>query len=544
MPFLQKTSLRLTPLAVLVLAACATVEEKPDQSGGPDRYSQDGSSPPYYLRSELEDPFAVIDQAMREVGDERRRPLEVIADAAAPTDLWSRVIERFEFASCPEDSRADRWARWFADRPEYMERVLTRAHPWLHDIANELEARGLPGELALLPIVESAYDPFAYSHGRASGAWQFLSGTAREYGIEINEFYDGRRDVYAATRAALDYLTYLGNRFDDWNLALAAYNGGQGRVSRAIVRNRARNRPVEWHDLPLPRETLAYVPKMNGLGCLFGNPEHYGFELPVWIDQPGFALVELDSQVDIVVLSAMAGLELAELVGLNAGLNRHLTSPTGPHHLVVPVEQKERVLEVLPDLDASDMIVWREISVRRGDTLSGLAHRHDTSVRALRAANNLNGDMLSIGQKLRLPSAGMTPENSPHAARYQELANLQERLLPTRRFHHRVRPGESLWVIARNHRVSVADLQRWNGLGQNSMIRPGQRLLINSDRVAGTSSSSPAPVSYTVRNGDSAWLIARRHRVSLADLLRWNGLNESSVLRPGQKLTIRRGSDA
>ncbi|MFU8833238.1 MAG: LysM peptidoglycan-binding domain-containing protein, partial [Wenzhouxiangella sp.] len=376
----------------------------------------------------------------------------------------------------------------------------------------------------------------------ASGAWQFLSGTAREYGIEINEFYDGRRDVYAATRAALDYLTYLGNRFDDWNLALAAYNGGQGRVSRAIARNQARNRSTEWHDLALPRETLAYVPKMNGLGCLFSNPEHYGFELPVWTDQPSFAVIELDRQVDIVVLSALANLELPQLVALNAGLNRHLTSPTGPHHLIVPLDQEQQVLEVLPDLDASDMVVWREISVRRGDTLSGLAHRHDTSVRALREANNLNGDMLSIGQKLRLPSSGVTPENSPYAAGYQELASLQERLLPTRRIRHRVRPGESLWVIARNHRVSVADLQRWNGLGQNSMIRPGQHLLINSERAAGT--SAPAPVSYTVRNGDSLWIIARRHQVSIADLVRWNGLNKSSILRPGQKLTIRRGSDA
>ncbi|MFU8831453.1 MAG: transglycosylase SLT domain-containing protein, partial [Wenzhouxiangella sp.] len=191
MLFLRQVTLRLTALSVLGLAACATVEDKPDPTGGPDRYPHDESAPPYYLRSELEDPFAVIDGAMRGVSDEKRRPLQVITDAATPIDLWSRVTGRFMFASCPEDGRADRWARWFSERPDYMERVLTRARPWLHDIANELEVRDLPGELALLPIVESAYDPFAYSHGRASGAWQFLSGTAREYGIEINEFYDG-----------------------------------------------------------------------------------------------------------------------------------------------------------------------------------------------------------------------------------------------------------------------------------------------------------------------------------------------------------------
>jgi membrane-bound lytic murein transglycosylase D len=532
--FLHTLSLRLGPLAVLALTACAGLQEQPSDDPAVE-------PAPYFLRAELDDPFQTIDDAIRRIGHERR-----LADQEepGPSDLWSRVVNRFAFAECPADSRAARWAQWFGDRPEYMERVLNRAHPWLHDIAEELEARDLPGELALLPIVESAYDPFAYSHGRASGAWQFLSATAREYGIEINEFYDGRRDVWAATRAALDYLTYLNNRFNgDWNLALAAYNGGQGRVHRAIERNRARGRSTDWHELPLPRETLAYVPKLNGLGCLFNDPQRYGFSLPEWPDQPSIARVELEGVTDVVLLSVLAELDLAELVALNAGLNRHLTSPSGPHHLIVPADRVDDVRQVLPELNGLDMIVWQQISVRRGDTLSGLAQRHNTSVRALREANQLNGDMLSIGQQLRLPGPGVTPDDSPHAERYAELASLQQRLLPTRRFQHQVRPGESLWVIARNYRVSVADIQRWNRLGQNSLIRPGQRLLIHMDSQAGQGPSL-ASVEYTVRRGDSLWTIARRHQVSTSQLMRWNDLNENSILRPGQTLTIRRGSDA
>jgi membrane-bound lytic murein transglycosylase D len=534
---LQKLLIRLSPLAILGLAACATIDKAPPPE------ESETSLPPYYLRAALDDPFHTIDQAIRRVGDGDGQHAVSSEDETGPGDLWTRVTSRFEFAECPENSRALRWAHWFSERPEYMERVLHRAHPWLYHIANELEARDLPGELALLPIVESAYDPFAYSHGRASGAWQFLSATARDFGIEINEFYDGRRDVYAATGAALDYLNYLGGLFNgDWNLAMAAYNGGQGRVQRAINRNRARNRSTHWSDLPLPRETLAYVPKMNGLGCLFSDPEQFGFELPKWPDKARIARVDLPGPVDIVVLSAKADLDLAELIALNAGLNRHLTSPTGPHHLIVPVDRQAGVVESLPLLNGEEMIVWREISVRRGDTLSGLAVRHDTSVQALRQANSLNGDMLSIGQVLRLPANGITPENSPYADRYQELANLQQRLLPTRRFQHQVRPGESLWVIARNYRVSVADIQRWNSLGQNSLIRPGQRLLIHMDQPGGQ--AAPSAIEYTVRSGDSLWTIARRHRVSMTNLMRWNGLNETSILRPGQTLTIRRGSDA
>lgn len=536
--FFHKHGFRLAPLAVLALTACAGLQQQPETDP---EVEADSAPAPYFLRAGMEDPFQTIDDAIRRVSEEQRR---LPSEDDEPSDLWARVISRFQFAECPAGSRAETWAHWFGERPEYMERVLNRAHPWLHDIAEELELRDLPGELALLPIVESAYDPFAYSHGRASGAWQFLSPTAREYGIEINDFYDGRRDVWAATRAALDYLTYLNNRFDgNWNLALAAYNGGQGRVSRAIQRNQARGRSTEWHALPLPRETLAYVPKLHGLGCLFNQPERYGLTLPEWPNQPSIARVELAGPTDVVLLSVLADLDLAELVALNAGLNRHLTSPTGPHHLIVPVDRVDDVRLALPELNGEDMIVWKHISVRRGDTLSGLAQRHNTSVRALRETNQLNGDMLSIGQQLRLPSNGVTPENSPHAERYAELVSLQQRLLPTRRFQHQVRPGESLWIIARNYRVSVTDLQRWNGLGQNSLIRPGQRLLIHMDGQVAQPAAA-ATIEYTVRNGDSLWIIARRHQVSMNQLMRWNGLNERSILRPGQTITIRRGSDA
>ncbi len=524
---------------LLLLSACAAVEQR--DGSAPSQEAD--STVPFYLAANLEDPFDAVDRATRRISRDPQlvdpaRPL-----AEAEPDLLGRIVEGLEFSQCPDGSAALRWAEWFGDRPEYMQRVLDRAHPWLYDIANELDERGLPGELALLPIVESAYDPFAYSHGRASGTWQFLSSTARDRGVEINDWYDGRRDVYVATRAALDYLAYLNGLFDgDWNLALAAYNGGQGRVQRAIRFNGARNRSTRYEDLPLPRETQAYVPKLHGLGCLFREPERFGWELPTWTNEPLIARIELPGPTDVVALSAVADVDIVELVSLNPGLNRYLTPPGGPHHLFVPIEQAERVIDSLPQLNGADHLVWENIRVRRGDTLSGLAQRHDTSVAALREANDLNGDHLAIGQRLRLPRAnGASPADSPWADRYQEMARLQQRLLPTRRFQHQVRPGESLWVIARRYSVSVADLQRWNNLGQSNMIRPGQRLVILMDGPAGRAAPSAEPSRYTVRSGDSLWLIARRLNVRLADLMRWNGLTEQSVLRPGQVLRIQRG---
>lgn len=546
--------MRSTPLAstgrlvvcvvVLTVVGCASLEPQRVQTDSVQAQDSQVPRPPYYLRAHLDDPFNVIDEATYRVGArvEVEAAVEPPTESRAP-DLWRRVVDRFEFAHCPEGSRASQWAQWFGERPDYMERVLGRAHVWAHDIANEIEARDLPGELVLLPIVESAYDPFAYSHGRASGAWQFMSATARDHGLEINDDYDGRRDVYAATRAALDYLDYLSGRFDgNWNLALAAYNGGQGRVARALRRNQANRRSTAWEDLRLPRETLAYVPKMHGLGCLFRDPERYGFELPVWDDQPRIARVELPGPVDIVVLAARARLVLAEIIALNAGLNGHQTSPSGPHHLIVPIDRYEDVVEILPDLEFGQRVDWREIRVQRGDTLSELALRYDTSVSALQESNNLPGDRLRIGQRLRLPATGTRARDPALADGYRELASLQQRLLPTRSFQHQVRPGESLWLIARRYRVSVGDLQRWNRLNGSSLIRPGQSLVVQMDQ--GSRGSVAGPRQYTVRRGDSLWLIARRHQVRLSDLMQWNELAEDSVLRPGQTLTIRSGNDA
>lgn len=527
----------------MFLAACATVAPR-------DETTQSVAAPesaPYYLRAELEDPFDAVDRALRELGQPPVAADQTAQDdeSFASDDLLESLIARFEFAHCPAESRALEWAAWFGDRPDYMARVLDRAHPWMHDIASELKRRGMPGELALLPIVESAYDPFAYSHGRASGAWQFLSATAQDRGLVINDWYDGRRDVYASTRAALDYLTYLSNLFEgDWNLALAAYNGGQGRVGRALQRARARGRSTQWDALPLPRETLAYVPKLHGLACLFQTPEQFGWELPEWPNEPRIAKIDLTGPTDIVAVSALADLDIPDLVVLNAGLNRHLTPPSGPHHLIVPIQKQEEVEQILPRAQARDQIRFDEITVRRGDSLSGLAQRHNTSIAALRESNGLRGDFLRVGQRLRLPSSqAVTEKNLPWSDSYADLARLQETLLPTRRFQHRVRPGESLWVIARRYSVGVDDIQRWNGLGSRNLIRPGQRLMIHSESPA-TSRPSSQPVRYTVRSGDSLWQISRRHDVSLSELMRWNGLSEDSVLKPGQVLTIHRGNSA
>ncbi len=530
----------LIVLSLVVLSGCAGL-------GGAVR---DGSSdvsltppPPYYLRAQVDDPFSSIEAATRRLS--RLPRSERVADPdRSDADLWRQVIDRFEFAQCSDFPEAQAWTKWFGERPEYMARVMNRAKPWLYDITQEIKRRDLPGELALLPVVESAYDPFAYSHGRASGTWQFVSATARSHGIEINDYYDGRRDVYVATRAALNYLQQLNQRFDgNWDLALAAYNGGQGRVGRAIAWNQRANRPTDWRSLRLPRETKAYIPKLHGLACLFQSADEHEIELPVWPSAPLVERIELNGPTDVVVFSALLGLEITELMALNPGLNRHITSPNGPHHLIVPIALADEARSLVADTPNAKLVEYRTIEVQAGDTLSGLALRYDTTVDALIEYNALTSDVIRLGQQLDIPNQISPAQPAQYADRYQELALLQSRLVPAKRFQHEVRPGESLWVIARRYNVEMSDLQRWNQLGSGNLIRPGQRLtIVMEPTVGGTQSATQGPSRYTVRNGDSLWAIARRHRIPLNELMEQNDLNQGSVLRPGQTLTLQRES--
>lgn len=534
--------IRTAPAALLlvILSGCAGV-------GGLLRDDDSGADltppPPYYLRAHLDDPFSSIEAATRRLS---RLPSDQLLEVPErqQTDLWQQVIERFEFAQCTDFPEAQAWTNWFGERPDYMARVMDRAKPWLYDITEEIKRRNMPGEFALLPVVESAYDPFAYSHGRASGTWQFVSATARSHGIEINDYYDGRRDVYVATRAALDYLQQLSHRFDgDWDLALAAYNGGQGRVGRAIGQNQRANRPTDWRSLRLPRETKAYIPKLHGLACLLQSVDDHDIELPIWPDSPLVERIELNGPTDVVIFSALLGLEITELMALNPGLNRHITSPSGPHHLIVPITLAHQAKALVANISNTQLVEYRSIEVQSGDTLSGLAVRHDTSVQALMAHNGLRSDVIRPKQRLEIPTQVSPSQPAQYADRYQELALLQSRLVPAKRFQHEVRPGESLWVIARRYGVDTNDLQRWNQLGSGNLIRPGQRLtIVMEPGLGGTPAPSESPTRYTVRNGDSLWAIARRHRIPLNDLMEQNDLNQRSVLRPGQTLTLTRGS--
>ena len=464
---------------------------------------------------------------------------------APPGSLLERLVGQF---ALPDSHNAaiERETRWFAAHPDYLERVFERARRYLPHVAAEIESRSLPGELAFLPIVESAFDPFAYSHGRASGMWQIIPGTGTRFGLKQNWWYDGRRDVVDSTRGALDYLEYLVEHFDgDWLLAIAAYNSGEGNVRRAIRANAAAGRPTDFWSLRLPAETEAYVPRLIGLTALLRNPATHGLDLPFLPDAPAFAQVDLDGQLDLALAAELADISLEELYALNPGFNRWATDPDGPHRLQLPVEAAVRFVEAVAGVPASERVRWLRYRIRPGDSLIAIAGKHHTTVDVLQQVNGLKGSTIRAGAWLMVPTATRgTSDYTLSAA--NRLAATQNRERPGRtKDSYTVRPGDSLWSIARSHGVGVRDLAAWNGMAPRDTLTVGRSLVVwrpaGKAAVAAPASGAPGrirQVRYTVRAGDSLHRIASKFRVTVNDLLSWNRLDGGKYLQPGQKLVM------
>ncbi|MDR9437605.1 MAG: transglycosylase SLT domain-containing protein, partial [Thiohalophilus sp.] len=315
-------------------------------------------------------------------------------EPAPPPDIWQRIRTGFDLPDS-DHRRVEQQLSWYARNPEYMQRVAQRARPYLYYIVETLEQYDLPLEIALLPIVESAFQPFAYSHGRASGIWQFIPATGRLYGLKQNWWYDGRRDIYASTEAAAKFLKRMHDYYDgDWMHALASYNSGIGNVNRAIRRNKARQRPIDFFSLNLPRETEAYVPKLLALKKLIAAPQDYGIQLDPIPDEPYFARVDIQGQIDLAKAAELAELDLDELYRLNPGYNRWATAPDGPHYLLLPIESVATFETRLAELDRHQMVTWQRHRIRQGDTLSGIADRYNTSINTIKRINRLRGNLL------------------------------------------------------------------------------------------------------------------------------------------------------
>lgn len=459
--------------------------------------------------------------------------------------IWPRVRAGFQLPDDVEHKALQNEVEWFARHGEYIQRVMRRADPFLYYILQEAEKRKLPTELVLLPIVESAYQPFAYSHGRAAGIWQFIPATGRLYGLKQNWWYDGRRDIYASTQAALNYLENLNKLFKgDWMLTLAAYNSGSGTVQRAVRRNKKLNRPTDFWHLKLPKETRMYVPKLLALKEIITSPELYSISLRCIPDAPGFKQVKINAQIDLALAAELAELDLETLYNYNPAFNRWATDPDGPHTLILPFASAEAFEKNYAKLPANEHLRWTRHKIKSGETLSHIAVKYNTSVKHLRKVNNIRGNNIRAGKYIMIPVS--SKNNASYAlSSSQRLKATQsiKRGSRSKRINHIVQNGESFWTIARKYKVNMHKLAKWNGMAIKDPLRKGQKLVIWSSNTKTASRKTHNPnstiksIHYTVRNGDSLSRIASKYRVNVKDLHRWNSI-KGKYIQPGQRLKL------
>lgn len=466
--------------------------------------------------------------------------LDVSEPALPPNDIWQRLRHGFSLDRETQRPKVRDYVKYFSSNQGYMARVTERSRRYIYHVAEQLDQDNIPIEFALLPIVESAYDPFAYSHAQASGMWQFIPATGRAFGLHQNWWYDGRRDVLESTRAASEYFNYLSARFDgDWLLVLAAYNAGEGTVRRAIRRNERSGKGTSFWDLKLPRETRRYVPQLLALAEVVAHSDRYGVPLHDIGNTPYYTAVNVGSQIDLAQAAELADIEIQELYLLNPGYNRWATDPNGNHRLLIPNDKSAQFVAKLDKLPANQRVSWQRYKVSSGDSLSVIARRYETTVAAIQQTNKLRGSSIRAGQTLLIPSA--SGPSTQYAYSIDQRVNRRQASNKGQKTSYTVRPGDTLWGIARSMDVKVRDLASWNSMAPGDTLRPGRKLVaFNAGGKSDEQSQSRTTrkVSYRVRSGDSLYRIAHKFSIEISDILRWNKINKQGYLQPGQRLTL------
>ncbi|MDM8567442.1 LysM peptidoglycan-binding domain-containing protein [Candidatus Halobeggiatoa sp. HSG11] len=413
---------------------------------------------------------------------------------SSTSNLWDKVRKGYAFKSV-DNNQVQREINKFLSNPSYFQRISRKANPYFYHIVKEVENRGLPMELALLPAIESAFEPRAVSHKSAAGLWQFMPATGRYYGLTQNKWYDGRRDIAASTNAALNYLKTLHNMFNgDWFLALAAYNYGEGNVGKAIRRNAKNNRPTDFWSLKLPRETREYVPKLLAFAKIVSNPKAYGVKLQRISNQPYFKKFNVGRQIELSVVAQLAGTSVSELKLLNPCYRRGITSPKGPYNITLPASKiyqfKQRLAQIPSNLKLVKTVAFATKSV--------VKHRRN-----------------KVSSK--------KAKNKKHTKKTSS---------------HRVRKGDTLWKIAKRYKTTIAKIKNLNKLGKRSSLKIGQRLVVSAKKSTRTSNrTSKKTKKHRVRQGDNWWKLAKRYGTTVSLLKRLNRFKSNS-LRVGKFLVV------
>jgi len=541
---LPALTLIMAALAVSILSGCNSSPSKDTAAISPS--PQAAPTPQHSTRNPMSDLFSSD-------ADDRTSGNLVENDST-----WQRLRDGLKLDRHQTSSQIEKELAWYRSHPAYLYKVTEKSGRYLNFVVSAVEQRNMPAELALLPFIESAYDPFALSRSGASGLWQFIPGTGRKFGLPTNDWFDGRRDVVASTDAALNYLQALHDQFNgDWLLAIAAYNFGEGNIQRAVDANKREGKPTDFWSLSIREETRTYVPRLLALARIVEDPHRYGVTLYHVPDRAYFASVNTYGPLDLPKAASIAGISVDEMRKLNPGLRRLATDPKGPHRLLVPADMADRFTQQLAQVPPGQRLSGQEFQDYRvvaGDTLLSISRKFAVDPAAISTTNRLSDNGVSEGQSLLIPGGRSQMTLAAAAAETSRAVVKAGSVKASASSSHTVAAGETLWQIARHYGVKPADIQHWNNLNAKDGLRPGQRLIIatTSTEKAVAAAISPEPkanaasspaqngarkVGYTVQSGDSLFAIANKFNVQIDDILRWNQVNPRS-LRPGQKLTL------
>jgi membrane-bound lytic murein transglycosylase D len=398
-------------------------------------------------------------------------------DAAARADLWARVRKGFAMPDLDTELVRD-WEQWYGSRPDYVQRMTERGSRYLFHIVEEVERRGMPTELALLPFIESAFNPQAMSSAKASGMWQFMPGTGRDFSLKQNVFRDDRRDVLASTRAALDYLDRLHTMFGDWHLALAAYNWGEGNVTRAIARNQRLGLPTNYLSLRMPYETQRYVPKLQAVKNIVANPGNFSLALPAVTNHPYFLSVPITRDIDVALAARFAGLPVEDFKNLNPQMNKPVILAAGTPYVLLPYDNADRFVHAMGEHQGS-LASWTAWVVPKTLHPAEAAKQVGMSEAELRDVNRIPPRMLvRAGSTLLVPRTEKRPNDVSSQLADNATISLAPDAPAMRKMAIKAGKKDTVATIARRYRVSAAQVAQWNQVSANAAFKPGQQVVV------------------------------------------------------------------
>ena len=411
-------------------------------------------------------------------------------DAAARTDLWIRVRKGFAMPDL-QNALVIKWEQWYSSRPDYVQRMTERGGRYLFYVVEEIQKRGMPTELALLPFVESAFNPQAMSVARASGMWQFMPATGKDFDLKQNLFRDDRRDVLASTRAALDYLQMLYGQFNDWQLALAAYNWGQGSVQRAIERNLKSGQPATYEALRMPDETRNYVPKLQAVKNIILQPQSYAITLPALEDHPYFLSVPITNDIDVAVAVKLAGVTLDEFQQLNPQMNKPVILAAGTPQVLLPYDNATLFVRNLR-AHRAPLATWTAWVAPATLKPADVARQVGMSEDELRSVNRIPPRMLvKAGSTLLVPRSPHESDDVSGQVADSAMMLLAPERAPARRISFKAgKQGDTVAAVAQRYRVSAEQVAAWNGVSPKARFRPGQTIVVM--QAAPAKGASPA----------------------------------------------------